>query len=306
MLTFILTAVATASVTWMLDRWRRSLKAKKTRMHASANEDATNEEGEWDYGPLEALLKDLAAPAIRFEPQPVREEEMALGRTRIGGQPDLPSQRSWPLTRSGKPMSFLAQFDLGKMNEVMPNSPLPSSGSLSFFALLEDELPADGALESAVLFTPPTDDLKRKKFPSALAEDDRFGSCSLGGGLVRTYPEQRHEEVTARMEVDEDMLSDFWSDMNMGTHLLGYVNMIQGPPEYEAELAFRFRTTGRVSLRSEEEAKAIEGWCLLFQLDSEEEAGMMWGDAGYLYFMIRKDDLQHHRFENVVCIFQCH
>lgn len=259
-----------------------------------------------DHEALEALFKDLAAPAIDFELSSVREEKMALGQTRVGGRPDLPSQRSWPLTAAGKPMSFLAQLELRKMKQVMLSSPLPASGLLSFFVRFDDEFPEDGALECAVHFSAPETGLKRTDFPAGLVDDSRFKPCALSGGLVHTYPELDHAEVNSRLQVDEDVLSDFWSDMNMGTHLLGFAHRIQDDPELDAELALRLRRKGRgmsLSLADMEQAK--KDWSLLFQLDSEEEAGMMWGDVGYLYFMMRKDDLKHHRFENAVCIFQC-
>ena len=44
---------------------------------------------------------------------------------------------------------------------------------------------------------------------------------------------------------------------------------------------------------------------LLLQLDSEDEAGMMWGDLGRLYFVIRQEDLKSLHFENVAMDWQC-
>jgi len=37
--------------------------------------------------------------------------------------------------------------------------------------------------------------------------------------------------------------------------------------------------------------KPTDDWQLLMQLDSEDEAGMMWGDVGKLYFTILEHDL---------------
>ncbi|MCR8632194.1 YwqG family protein [Paenibacillus radicis (ex Xue et al. 2023)] len=38
----------------------------------------------------------------------------------------------------------------------------------------------------------------------------------------------------------------------------------------------------------EELEKGVSDWKLLLQIDSEEEIGMMWGDAGRIYFWIRE------------------
>ena len=46
--------------------------------------------------------------------------------------------------------------------------------------------------------------------------------------------------------------------------------------------------------------------CLLLQVDSDEAAGMMWGDLGRLYFWIRRDDLDERRFDRCELVFQSH
>jgi uncharacterized protein YwqG len=44
----------------------------------------------------------------------------------------------------------------------------------------------------------------------------------------------------------------------------------------------------------------------LLQVDSDDAAGMMWGDAGMLYFWIRDDDLAARRFDRAWCVMQCY
>lgn len=46
-------------------------------------------------------------------------------------------------------------------------------------------------------------------------------------------------------------------------------------------------------------------WLLLLQLDSEDDAGMMWGDLGKLYFTIRERDLRSLSFEHASLDWQC-
>ena len=45
---------------------------------------------------------------------------------------------------------------------------------------------------------------------------------------------------------------------------------------------------------------------LLFQMDSDDELEVMWGDAGMLYFCIEKQDLFHKRFNKVKFTLQCY
>jgi hypothetical protein len=44
-------------------------------------------------------------------------------------------------------------------------------------------------------------------------------------------------------------------------------------------------------------AEEAARWVLLAQLDSDDEADMIWGDVGMLYWMIRADDLEAGRFD---------
>lgn len=44
---------------------------------------------------------------------------------------------------------------------------------------------------------------------------------------------------------------------------------------------------------------------LLLQLDSDQDANLMWGDAGLLYFWIRTEDLVAGRFDRVWMTLQC-
>jgi uncharacterized protein YwqG len=46
-------------------------------------------------------------------------------------------------------------------------------------------------------------------------------------------------------------------------------------------------------------------WRLLLQIDTDDEAQMMWGDGGRLFFWIRDQDLLAQRFEDGWLILQC-
>jgi uncharacterized protein YwqG len=48
-------------------------------------------------------------------------------------------------------------------------------------------------------------------------------------------------------------------------------------------------------------------WMLLLQLDTDEDGpGWMWGDAGCLYFWLRRQDLAERRFDRVWAVLQCY
>ncbi|MGY5138098.1 YwqG family protein [Streptomyces nigrescens] len=46
-------------------------------------------------------------------------------------------------------------------------------------------------------------------------------------------------------------------------------------------------------------------WVLLAQIDSDDDADMMWGDCGALYWLIRPEDLAERRFDRAMFTWQC-
>jgi uncharacterized protein YwqG len=89
----------------------------------------------------------------------------------------------------------------------------------------------------------------------------------------------------------------------------GHPNEVQGPVDLEAQLVSNGIYCGDAKGYNEGRKRGLDAgaadWKLLLQVDSEERAGMMWGDMGRLYFMIHKGDLQHRRFDDVWLILQC-
>jgi uncharacterized protein YwqG len=59
------------------------------------------------------------------------------------------------------------------------------------------------------------------------------------------------------------------------------------------------------SKTSERMSSSATDWRLLLQIDTDEDAGMMWGDTGTLYFWIREQDARAKDFSRVWMILQC-
>jgi uncharacterized protein YwqG len=51
--------------------------------------------------------------------------------------------------------------------------------------------------------------------------------------------------------------------------------------------------------------REAERWFLLAQFDSDDDAKMMWGDAGALCWLIRPEDLTAMRFDRARLVPQC-
>jgi uncharacterized protein YwqG len=226
--------------------------------------------------------------------------------------------------------------------EVPPDGPaggvldLPRRGMLLFFC--DEESPPYGGPDDsdafAVVYLPLDSDDQTEthlaEVPEGLvAHDDSGGQGGMPGVVVLealpelALPAPYPDEVRA-MGLSDAERDAYWrlaeelerEGARMPTdaaeapvHRLGGVpREIQNPMEAECELARRGEDPYAVpySRREEiaEEAKAR--WRLLLQVDSDDAAGLMWGDAGILYYWIRDDDLAARRFDRAWCVMQCY
>jgi uncharacterized protein YwqG len=79
--------------------------------------------------------------------------------------------------------------------------------------------------------------------------------------------------------------------------------------ELECQLTSHGINTGGSEAYHSDQAHALsagaEDWLLLLQVDSDDDAGMMWGDSGRLSFWIRKQDAASNDFTKVWMVLQC-
>lgn len=96
-----------------------------------------------------------------------------------------------------------------------------------------------------------------------------------------------------------------------GLHkILGWPELVQGSVFWEAQYATSGLEPGKGRGLDEEKERAlragVKDWRLLLQVDTDGNAEMMWGDAGTLYFLIKKDDLAAGNFDQAWFSWQCH
>jgi uncharacterized protein YwqG len=89
----------------------------------------------------------------------------------------------------------------------------------------------------------------------------------------------------------------------------GYPDEIQGSLELEAELVSHGLYCGDSKGYEEGRRRGLgpgaSHWRLLLQIDSEDAAGMQWGDPGRIYFQIREHDLLELKVDKVHIVLQC-
>jgi uncharacterized protein YwqG len=124
-------------------------------------------------------------------------------------------------------------------------------------------------------------------------------------GLLSRFSLSEEEEYRLN-----DVYGQFIERVGPRHQLLGHAAPIQGDMQLECQLASHGLYCGDSTGYNDPRAKTLEAdvscWQLLLQIDSEDRAGMMWGDAGRLYFWITEEDLKEKRFERAWMILQCY
>jgi uncharacterized protein YwqG len=239
-----------------------------------------------------AVLK-LLRPSIRLMVGGQSEQPV----TRLGGTPNMPADIAWPTRRSGDPHSFLAQIDLAGL-EICDGLPLPGSGSLFFFCdaeyLPEGSDPRDVSDGIKVVYSPTSlSDNGLRTPPPGLNKEYVFKGFSLKPMLDLTAPAKDVWEIERLRlsDAESDAYSEIFGQVCTSD---GSVHRIGGHPNL---VQYRqLEGTGDTG---------ASDWRLLLQLDSENDAGMMWGDLGRLYFMIREQDLRSLSFGKAWLDWQC-
>lgn len=256
-----------------------------------------------------AALRPLAKRAV------VLEQADRPTVCRLGGTPRLPASTAWP-DRKGRPLSFIAELDLAALRAVGGPDWLPASGVLHLFFDAEEEPwgfdPADHDGWKVIM----TDALAARPLPQppGLSGDRVFTTVTLAGRSALTYP------TTERLDLPPDVGEAFdfesvhtFMDADLGNgprhQVGGFPSPIQGDGmELEAQLASNGIYMGGPDSYSDERIAALEpgaaDWRLLLQIDSDDAAGIMWGDTGTLYVWVREQDARMGDFSRVWMIIQ--
>lgn len=274
--------------------------------------------------PRKEEVAALVRPAI-LGLAPRKSPRAPLGVSRLGGDPDLPPDVEWPRWRD-VPIPFVAQIDLSELPSIAGRELLPESGRLYFFHAMDcdddDPIPShdtgDWSGCAPVLFSEaPTSSLKRTERPS---KGLRYDPLRLNYSVIEDAPESTHpallvlgyEEPKLQdryWELVKDLSPDLWPAGH--NQILGWPSPMQNPvcQDIQGWRAGVFREG--LSERDQQALwrgvkKGALDWELLLQVDTQDDKnGMIWGDCGQIYWMIRRQDLAARRFDRAGFNLQC-
>jgi len=272
----------------------------------------------------EKLVMESIVPAIKVITEQSDAVRTQLGASKMGTNPDLPKSINWPtwtvpddhysfagqfpITTGKRLLDCIAQINLNEINHFAGAEVLPSSGFLYFFydmdALPGGFDPKERDSFRVIYYNGPTADLSLNFEKSA-------GTYPLAPCKV-TYEQIWLTSMQLEFEnEDKEAYITFLENYSpSGQHqLLGRPYVIQNPMELECQLVsngvYCGGPEGYVKENVDKWGAGVDDWRLLFQVDSDENMNVVWGDVGIVYFWIRKQDLANKNFENIWTIMQC-
>jgi uncharacterized protein YwqG len=244
----------------------------------------------------------LLAPAVALVPL----DEAPAGApvcARLGGTPSVPAGFDWPVWEGHGPLAYVGELLLEPLAGLDTGLDLPAEGRLLLFYFdgsyddfdgvvgsWEPESTRQGARLVHVVGT---------GTPHPAPERvEVFDEVELAGREIvtvpgwehpalkaRLAPQASHEEWMAHPVHDDDLAEALDERFGHARHQVGgYAFPVQGPVEDEVASA-------ALDGQGDDAAVTAEAarWRLLVQVDSDDAAGMMWGDAGLLYWLVRGD-----------------
>lgn len=250
---------------------------------------------------IEATIK----PFVEIEAKP--ERYLLPWKSKFGGFPYFPKEFQYPIDSKGQAMFLLAQLNFGEIPQL---APFPERGILQFYIAGGHDLfgaafenPAQQA-DFRVLYFPditedesqlvrefsflPMPDLLPIDRQSVLTFNLQWAALSTHDyqfepRILNIEPNRKYELFSQYRAVYEQYERLFHSE---GHKIGGYPYFTQTDP------------------RSSKPYQGEE-YVLLFQMDSDDEAGIMWGDVGVANFFISEKDLQDRDFSRVFYNWDC-
>ncbi|MGY0059034.1 YwqG family protein [Streptomyces sp. LZ34] len=243
----------------------------------------------------------------------------------LGGEPLLPEAVDWPVWEGHGPLSFIASLDCGPLSAAATGLTLPTDGTLLFFyfdgqaddheAWVSPSNPESGP-GSRVLYVPAGTPVLPRPTPAPLKP---YRRVPLRTDPAVHLPQLTNPELHIPLGLDYETVSTdpvyvalqdaVWNLRRVRHQVGGESDGVQGEVEYEvADFPddWDLDEFDPDNPHYDDIIAEAARWRLLLQIASDDDADMLWGDAGALYWLISREDLAARRFDQVRFTWQCH
>jgi len=269
----------------------------------------------------------LIRPAVRL--RTCRRGEKWVGQ--LGGLPSLPRDVAWPQWEGEGSLNFVASIDCGRLPTDGYDIAVPDSGTLLLFyfdsnaGYFDPEYPPrtvavsepETLVGARVIFIPAGAATAERATP---ADIEPYEFVPLTAKPILTGPDWYHPAFRATCQDLDDSDRTFLDDHANGDAFVSALRKLAPSPRHQVgghavpvqdavELDVAQAQLGIRAPFDDKSWQAIQDegqqWTLLAQIDSDKEAGMMWGDVGTLYWLIRPEDLAAANFQASSFTWQC-
>ncbi|WLD92876.1 YwqG family protein [Alkalihalobacillus sp. AL-G] len=258
---------------------------------------------------LECYRKQITKtikPYIRIS---THKNNTNLFQSKFSGNPYLPKYTEHPKDKNGLPMKLLAQINF----EEIPNiESMPEKGILQLFISGEDDL-------MGINFDDLTDQSNFKViYHSNIIEDKSLlvTDFSYMDSLNEEFfPIQDELSLSFTLEYEPISVEDYRNSDLLGESVDLSVEKDNGDKELWEVYSDTFLGDGHKmggypyftqTDPRDYEKRYQEHNVLLLQIDTEDDKGIMWGDAGIANLFIKEEDLKALNFKNVIYNWDCH
>ena len=279
-----------------------------------------SEEIEIEKSDKEKLIK-MIRPTVGIRTKSSDDKNVKVGKSKIGGKPDLPKDFEWPKS-DDKSMLFCAQYNLSELAKFDKENVLPKKGFFYIFLSLDQEWNEFNGVNQPFKFIfSETENIVRTEFPNDLEENQTFKTAEIEYFQFYTIPDDENYklfEFEKKYEdfyfyfyqpTDEYLIEELYEDSNKMHQILGYDRSIQSSVVYEfasKELGLYLAESSEHKKRSNDILELSKTYELLLQLDCDDPNTDLskYGGSGTYYFGLFKTDLEKKNFDDIKMSFQ--
>jgi uncharacterized protein YwqG len=258
-------------------------------------------------------LHALARPTLSFKLEPISSDERGISK--LGGAPYWP-KHAWgstpyPNDASDKPLAFLAQINCSELPAGLMH--MPKQGMLQFYIANNDLYGCDVGGD---LVTP--ENFRVIYWPDTLLSS--YETTAIHGDSLPHLPHQparmRWDQVTqqtashASWHFQRILGDDSWraTEAYCKSHNLEHAPFFDAL--FQSFSAVGHRIGGHPEFtqsdpRADDSVVNLKKYELLFQLDTDNGADIMWGDVGIGSFFITDEALAKRDFNRVMYTWDC-
>lgn len=246
---------------------------------------------------------------ILLSPVESKFDDLPIGNTKQGGEPDLPPRLAWPKYKcrniggqrnTSRPMTFLMQLRCGDIKPFAP-AQFPDHGLLSFFVGIEhNALVRDGNDRPVGCVVYATEPFARTPFPRGLYFGNRLAPHTLKIEPSQSIGfEPLNEAVERQFGYSPETSERVWDFYRREIIPGGCHKMFGSPSMLELDIVEECRLAAK---QNDDGVPENTNWQLLLEYDL---ADLPVDESGRLYVMIRNDDLVACDFGGVYVMHDC-